>query len=153
MHPGRVVEVLERGDRLAVLGEVHPQVLEAFDIDGASVHVFEVDLDNLKSHLPASKRYKPVSRYPGALRDLALIVDAETPSRAVQEVITLFPLVTSVDLFDVYTGDQVAAGKKSLAFRVLYQSPNRTLSEHEVTMVQAQLLDKLGRETGAVLRG
>ena len=70
-----------------------------------------------------------------------------------QEVITSFPLVTSVDLFDVYTGDQVAAGKKSLAFRVLYQSPSRTLSEHEVTMVQAQLLDKLGRETGAVLRG
>ena len=153
LHPGRIVEVSTRGDRLAVLGEVHPQVLEAFDIDGASVHVFEVDLGKLRAHLTTAKRYRPVSRYPGALRDLALIVNAETPSRAVQEVITSFPLVTSVELFDVYSGDQVAAGKKSLAFRVLYQSPSRTLSEHEVTMVQAQLLDKLGRETGAVLRG
>ena len=94
-----------------------------------------------------------MSRYPGALRDLALIVDTNTPSRAVQEVIESFPLVTSVDLFDVYTGDQVSEGKKSLAFRVLYQSPSRTLGEHEVNMVQAQLLEKLGRETGAVLRG
>ena len=152
-HPGRVVEVSARRDRLAVLGEVHPQVLEAFDIEGASVHVFEVDLEKLRTHLPSSKRYKPVSRYPGALRDLALIVDAETPSTAVQEVIEGFPLVTSVDLFDVYSGDRVEEGKKSLAFRVLYQSPSRTLSEHEVTMVQAQLLDKVGRETGAVLRG
>ena len=153
LHPGRVVEVLARDDRLAVLGEVHPRVLEAFDIEGASVHVLEVDMAKLRSHLPSSKRYKPVSRYPGALRDLALIVDADTPSTAVQEVIERFPLVTSVELFDVYSGDQVGVGKKSLAFRVLYQSPSRTLSEHEVAMVQTQLLDKLGRETGAVLRG
>ena len=153
LHPGRVVQVSARGERLAVLGEVHPQVVEAFDIEGASVHVFEVDMDRLLAHLPATKRYKPVSRYPGALRDLALIVDADTPSRAVQEVIESFPLVTSVELFDVYTGDQVAEGKKSLAFRVLYQSPSRTLGEHEVNMVQAQLLEKLGRETGAALRG
>ena len=153
LHPGRVVEVSARSDKLALLGEVHPQVLEAFDIEGTSVHVFEVDLGKLRNHLPTATRYKPVSRYPGALRDLALIVDTDTPSRAVQEVITSFPLVTSVELFDVYTGDQVSVGKKSLAFRVLYQSPSRTLSEHEVTMVQAQLLDKLGRETGAVLRG
>ena len=153
LHPGRVVEMSAKGDRLATLGEVHPQVLEAFDIEGASVHVFEVDLARLRANLPTAKRYEPVSRYPGALRDLALIVDADTPSRAVQEVIASFPLVTSVELFDVYTGDQVDAGKKSLAFRVLYQSPNRTLSEHEVTMVQAQLLDKVSRETGAVLRG
>ena len=153
LHPGRVVEVSARGERVAVLGEVHPQVIEAFDIEGASVHVFEVKLDKLGAHLPAAKRYKPVSRYPGALRDLALIVDADTPSRAVQEVIGSFPLVTSVELFDVYSGGQVAEGKKSLAFRVLYQSPSRTLGEHEVNMVQAQLLEKLGRETGAALRG
>ena len=153
LHPGRVVEVLVRGDRLLVLGEVHPHVVEAFDIEGASVHLFEVDMEKLGEHLPSSKRYQPVSRYPGALRDLALIVDADTASTAVQEVIEGFPLVTSVELFDVYSGDQVEAGKKSLAFRVLYQSPSRTLSEHEVTMVQAQLLDKVGRETGAVLRG
>ena len=67
-------------------------------------------------------------------------------------MIESFPLVTSVELFDVcqdvYTGDQVAEGKKSLAFRVLYQSPSRTLGEHEVNMVQVQLLEKLGRETG-----
>ncbi len=153
LHPGRVVQVSARGERLAIMGEVHPEVVEAFDIDGASVHVFEVDMATLRAHLPAAKRYRPVSRYPGALRDLALIVDTDTPSRAVQEVIESFPLVTSVDLFDVYTGDQVSDGKKSLAFRVLYQSPSRTLGEHEVNMVQAQLLEKLGQETGAVLRG
>ena len=117
------------------------------------MHVFEVDMVRLLAHLPATKRYRPVSRYPGALRDLALIVDADTPSRLVQEVIESFPLVTSVELFDVYTGDQVAENKKSLAFRVLYQSPSRTLGEHEVSMVQAQLLEKLGREAGAELRG
>ena len=153
LHPGRVVELTSRDDVLGLLGEVHPWAVEAFDIEGDSVYVFEIDLGKLLEHLPVGSRYKPVSRYPGALRDLALVVDAETPSTAVQEVITSFPLVTSVDLFDVYSGGQIAEGKKSLAFRVLYQSPSRTLSEHEVSMVQAQLLEKLGRETGAELRG
>ena len=66
LHPGRVVEVSARGDRLAVLGEVHPQVLEAFDIGEASVHVFEVDLDKLKSHLPGVQEVQARVPVPGS---------------------------------------------------------------------------------------
>ena len=84
---------------------------------------------------------------------LALLVDANTPARAIEDVIKSFPLVTRTNLFDVYSGDQVPQGQRSLAYRIQFQSPNRTLTEEEVNVVQAQLVQKLSQETGARLRG
>ena len=153
LHPGRIVRLKVQDDDLGVLGEVHPQVVEAFDIEAGSVYVFEADMEKLRRHLPASKKYRPISRYPGVLRDLALLVDANTPARAIEDVIKSFPLVTRTNLFDVYSGDQVPQGKRSLAYRIQFQSPNRTLTEEEVNVVQAQLVQKLSQETGARLRG
>ena len=153
LHPGRIVRLKVQDDDLGVLGEVHPQVLEAFDIEAGSVYVFEADMEKLRRLLPASKKYRPISRYPGVLRDLALLVDANTPARAIEDVIKSFPLVTRTNLFDVYSGDQVPQGQRSLAYRIQFQSPNRTLTEEEVNVVQAQLVQKLSQETGARLRG
>lgn len=153
LYSGRVVALKAENDQLGVLGEVHPSVSEAFDIDSPAVHIFELDLQTLLRHVPSSKSYRPVSRFPGALRDVALIVDGDTPARAVEDLLKSFPIVTSVKLFDIYTGDQVPAGKKSLAYTLMYQSPNRTLTEDEVNVVQAQLLQRLNKELGAELRG
>ena len=153
LHPGRIVRLKVQDDDLGVLGEVHPQVVEAFDIEAGSVHVFEADMERLRHHLPVSRKYRPISRYPGVLRDLALLVDVNTPARAIEDIIKSFPLVTRANLFDVYSGDQVPEGQRSLAYRIQFQSPNRTLTEEEVNVVQAQLVQKLSQETGARLRG
>ena len=153
LHPGRVASLYVQNDRLGVLGEVHPSIAEAFDLEAPSVHVFELDLETVLRHVPTTKSYRPVSRFPGVVRDVALIVDLDTQARAVEDLLKSFPIVTSVRLFDIYTGDQVPAGKKSLAYNLMYQSPNRTLTEDEVNVVQAQLLQRLSKELGAELRG
>ena len=80
-------------------------------------------------------------------------MDSDIQARKVEEIIKSFPLVTSVKLFDIYTGDKVKSGTKSLAYRIRFQSPNRTLTEDEINIVQAQLVQKLDQEVGVVLRG
>ena len=104
MHPGRVVHLRANNDELGVLGEIHPQVAEAFDIQAPSVYLFEIELEQLFQHVPQYRRYKPIPRFPGVLRDMALVVDAATQARKVADIIKSFPLVTSVKLFDIYTG-------------------------------------------------
>ncbi len=79
-------------------------------------------------------------------------MDAGVTHRGVLDIIQGFPLVSQVTLFDAYSGKQVSAGKKSLAYRIVYQSPDHTLTDEEVDRVQQQVLDKLASELGAALR-
>jgi len=83
---------------------------------------------------------------------MALIVDTGISHQGVSDIITSFPLVNQVTLFDVYSGDQVPRGKKSLAYRIAFQSPAHTLTDEEVNQVQQQILNKLSGELGATLR-
>jgi phenylalanyl-tRNA synthetase beta chain len=96
--------------------------------------------------------YEPVSRYPDVIRDLALVMDADVPANVVEAIIGGFPLVNEVSLFDVYSGDKIPSGKKSLAFSVRFRSPERTLTDEEVDRAQGKIVDRLQRELGAALR-
>ena len=80
------------------------------------------------------------------------MVDAEVTHQQVQDIIESFPLVSRLTIFDVYSGEQVPPGKKSLAYRVVFQSPTHTLTEKEVNKIHQQILDKLSSELGATLR-
>jgi phenylalanyl-tRNA synthetase beta chain len=97
--------------------------------------------------------FQPIPRFPSTIRDLALVVDSKVSHQMILNVIRSFPLVSEVILFDVYSGKQVAPGKKSLAYRVVYQSPTHTLTDEDVNKVQQQILDRLTGELGATLRG
>jgi phenylalanyl-tRNA synthetase beta chain len=101
----------------------------------------------------AHRRYQAVPRFPTTIRDLALVVDADVTHQQVVDIINDFSLVNRVRLFDVYSGQQVAPGKKSLAYRLVYQSPSHTLTDEEVNRVQEQILKRLAKELGATLRG
>ncbi len=150
-HAAKQAEIYAGGSKIGVFGEVNPQVLDNFGISGAT-YMFEIDLAAL---LPATSGHKlvhPLPRFPATVRDLALVVPADVTNRQIVSIIEGFPLVESVRLFDVYTGEQVPPGKKSLAYRVTYQSPERTLSDTEVNDVQAKILEKLNRDLDAVLR-
>jgi len=152
LSPARRAKIVLQGEEVGVLGELHPGVAEDFDISSRSVYLFEIDLERLLPATLEPHKYRPIPRFPVTLRDIALVVDVAIPSKRVQDIIEGSPLVARVTLFDVYTGEQVPQGKKSLAFKIHYQSPSRTLTDEEVNQAQGEILERLHRELGAVLR-
>lgn len=152
--PGRTAEIAVTGSGavIGVVGQVHPQVAASFDLD-EEVYWFEIDLAALLPHLPGVRVYEPLPRYPAVREDLAVIVDANIEAARVQTLIETAPLVRRVAVFDVYSGPPVPPGKKSLAFSITYQAPDRTLTESEVTRVRDRIIQRLERELGATLRG
>jgi len=90
--------------------------------------------------------------FPSITRDIALIVDEQVSYRSVEDIIQSFPLVNKITLFDLYRGEQIPVGKKSFAIRIVYQSPEHTLTDEDVSGVQQKMLDKLSSELGATLR-
>jgi phenylalanyl-tRNA synthetase beta chain len=149
---GKTAEVIVRGERVGIVGEVHPKTAALFDISTQPITLFEIDLGKLLSSAEAVYRYRPIPRFPGNTRDIALIVDNSLAASRVQEVTESFPLVEQVTLFDVYSGEQVPPGKKSLALSVRFQSAERTLTDEEVNQAQQQIIERLQREFGAILR-
>ncbi|MFC2007538.1 phenylalanine--tRNA ligase subunit beta [Chloroflexota bacterium] len=152
LHPSRQAAVVIDGEILGVLGEVHPKVTNAFEIN-EPVYLFELNISALLPFITRNRMFQPVSRFPHIIRDMALIVAGETTHRLVRDTIRSFPLVTEVTLFDVYSGEPVPPDKKSLAYRVIYQSAEHTLTDEEVDRVQKKILERLSRELGATLRG
>ena len=151
--PGRCAAVLAGADVVGVIGEVHPRTLELFEIASEAVALFELDVDALARAVSTEPvRYRSIARYPGALRDLAVVLDAGVPAIQVQAIIERDALVSRATLFDVYEGAGVAAGKRSLAYRVLFQAPDRTLVGDEVSQAMATIVTALEREVGATLR-
>jgi phenylalanyl-tRNA synthetase beta chain len=136
---------------LGTVGELHPKVSKAFGISG-TVYLIEIDLDKISSFTVTLKTFQAIPRYPSTSRDIALLVDEKITYQQICFIIQSFSLVKAVVLFDFYLGEQVPAGKKSLAFRIVYQSSTHTLTDSEVDEVQRQIIDRLQHELGAVLR-
>jgi phenylalanyl-tRNA synthetase beta chain len=156
LHPARQAAIVAKNGKqtvsLGVLGELHPKVAARFEIEG-TVGLFEMSIDALLACAGGYRTYQPIPRFPSIVRDLALVVDADIPNQRIIDIIKGFSLISEVQLFDVYAGKQVAGGKKSLAYRLVYQSPDQTLTDETVNKVQEQVLNKLTRELGAALRG
>jgi phenylalanyl-tRNA synthetase beta chain len=153
LHPGRTARLTCGGTPVGVVGEVHPNVLASFDLGSELVALFEVDLRLLANlAAQADRRYESASRFPESHRDLALIVSADVSSDDVKALIEANRLVTSATPFDVYSGEGVPAGKKSIAYRVVYQSKSSTLTSRQVDGAQRDIVRRLRRRLGAELR-
>ena len=150
--PGRVLDLIADGQKIGVLGEVHPKTAALFDISSQPVILFEVDLKKLLSFTGQVSRYQAIPKFPAIVRDLALVVDIGLSADKVQDIIQSFPLVSQVTLFNLYIGKQVPEDKKSLAFSIRYQSPQRTLTDAEIDSIQQKIIERLGLELGATLR-
>ena len=152
-HPGRNAEVLLGDRRLGVFGEVHPEVLENYDLP-YKAYLFEFDLEGLADATTFAKRFEPISIYPKVARDLAIVVDKGILSDMPTELIytTGGGSVDSVRLFDVYEGEQVPEGKKSLAYTITYHSATETLTDKAVNALHDKVVKRLNRELGAELR-
>jgi phenylalanyl-tRNA synthetase beta chain len=149
--PGKQVAIAVGGTKLGVIGQLHPKVAESFDISG-EVFLFEIDLAALLPHTLGYKPFQPIPRFPAVVRDIALVVDAAISHQRVTDIIRGFPLVKKVTLFDIYSGKQVPPDKKSLAYRISFQSAEHTLTDEEADKVQQQIISKLSGELGATLR-
>ncbi len=154
-HPGRGAEMKIGDSVIGEFGEVHPLVRERFDLPAQAVLVGEFDLDAMLAHVTSMYLVQALSRYPAVAQDLALIVDENVPADRVQSLIvqTGGNLIDRVTLFDVYRGDQIARGKKSLAYAISFQADDRTLSDSDVTKVREKIVARLKREIDAEVRG
>ena len=151
LHPGRSASVILHGRVVGLVGELHPQWVQKYELGTAPV-VFELDLDAvLQQPLP---KYREVSRFPAVVRDLALVVDQEQPAQAMLEgLIAAAPaFVREVVLFDVYQGKGVEPNKKSLAFRVVMQDTEKTLSDGEVDAALVKMIEAATQKFAAKLR-
>jgi phenylalanyl-tRNA synthetase beta chain len=154
LHPGKAASVTVNGAVVGALGEVHPLVEEAFEIDDGVVVFFELDLNRLFDALSQSRQsVKPLARFPASLRDISILVDRDVPAARVQRIIEGQPLVEQTVLFDVYEGEEAPPGKVSLGYRIHFRAPNRTLSARDVNRSLARIVSLLERDVGAVLRG
>jgi phenylalanyl-tRNA synthetase beta chain len=143
LHPGKAAKTTE-----GWLGELHPAVL-----DGAW-GAFELDLDALAVAAPQVVGFEEVSPYPEVRQDLAFIVDEEVPAAEILAAIreAAGELLRELEVFDEYRGEQTGEGKRSLAFRLAFGSPERTLTDEDVAPVRASIVDALATRFGAILR-
>jgi len=154
-HLGKSAKVLLGEQQLGVLGEIHPQVQAQYELGKYPVQAASLNLDRLYELVPERFDSAPVPAYPPVLEDLALIVDESIPASQVEALIrqTGGKLLTAVSLFDLYRGEQIGKGKKSLAYQLTYQHGERTLTDEEVSKLRERIVKRLEQGLGAQLRG
>ena len=152
-HPGRNAAVLLDDRQLGTFGEAHPEVLKNYDLP-YKAYLFDFDMEALVDTAIFAKRFEPIPVYPKVERDLAIVVDKELLSDMPTALIyaTGGELVESVRLFDVYEGEQVPEGKKSLAYAITYHSATETLTDKAVNALHDKVVKRLNQELGAELR-
>jgi phenylalanyl-tRNA synthetase beta chain len=156
-HPGKCAKIISNGKQIGVFGELHPEVRAHYDWPAAfrtPILVADLDLDTLLELIPTLRATVAVPTLPAVLEDLALVVDESLPAERVAELIraTGGKIVTDVRLFDVYRGEKVGAGKKSLAYSITYQARDKTLSDKDVAGIRTRIVRRLEQELGAALR-
>ncbi len=144
-RPGVAATITGEGRTLGMVGEVHPKVVEGFDLKQPAF-IFELDLEALGALAPEVRRYRELPRYPAVTRDITLIVDRGAEARRIEETIreaaAADPL-EEIQVFDAYEGGAIAPGKKSLSFRLIYRSPEATLEDEQVNAVHKRIADRL----------
>jgi phenylalanyl-tRNA synthetase beta chain len=153
LHPGKAAEMRIRGQWVGVMGELHPTAADRYGLGPSPVLAAEFDLDSLRKIMPAD-RIQPVPDFPPVLEDIAVIVDESVPASRVERLIREAggARLGRVRLFDIYRGEQIAAGKKSLAYALTYQAADATLTDAEAAAVRNKIVQQLQQELSAVLR-
>jgi len=152
MHPGRTADILVGSQIVGFLGQIHPRVAKQYRLP--ATYVFQLDLEQLLGLDSQAVVYQPVPRYPAITRDVALVVNETTTNAALEATIQAHggAYLTKVQLFDVYAGHHIEAGKKSLAYTLTYQNPADTLTDDQVNDAFAKVVSALQDEHDATIR-
>jgi phenylalanyl-tRNA synthetase beta chain len=150
--PGYTAQIYRGDSILGLTGEVHPQVLENFDLL-QKAFIFELHVDLLIGHLREVSQFKPIPKFPATTRDITVIVDKDIEAQKIIKHIENADeeLIEYLYLFDVYEGAPIAAGKKSISLRIIYRSPEKTLEDEEIRHLTETITDRLIREFNASL--
>jgi phenylalanyl-tRNA synthetase beta chain len=153
LHPGKSCQLLSKKNSLGYLGELHPQVLNNFDIQ-QPVYMVELDLGSLIEFSRINHQFCPLSKFPDVSRDSALLLDEAVNAADVIEIVkrSKSKLIDDITLFDLYTGSGIPEGKKSLALRIRYRDQAKTLTEDEVNKAHRKVINSLCHQLGAEIR-
>jgi phenylalanyl-tRNA synthetase beta chain len=143
-RPGYTAKILSEGLQVGLVGELHSRVRSNFDLKQATF-IFELELDKIISLIPPATDSRPIPRFPAIYRDITIIVDRRIETQTVLDAVDDIgeELVERLHLFDVFEGDPIAAGKKSVSFRVTYRSSAKTLEDDDVNDLHKAITDKL----------
>lgn len=153
-HPGRCADIiLSDGSTIATFGELHPMAAKNYSFD-KPVYAAVIDTEKLVTIADFNHSYKAIPRYPAVSRDFAFLCNADTEAGSIEAVISRAggKLVEKIDLFDVYRGEKLGAGKKSLAFNVSLRASDHTLTDEEADKAAAKILERVEKELGFRLR-
>jgi phenylalanyl-tRNA synthetase beta chain len=153
-HPSKCAQVLSGEQVLGVFGELHPMVQEHYEFEALPVLAAELDADLLVALSRVEFEHQPLSNYPAMVEDIAVIVPEEVSAAALEAAIRQAggKLLVNVRLFDVYRGEKLGLGKKSMAYQLTYQAFDRTLTDKDAATIRNRIVRALEREFGAVLR-
>lgn len=153
LHPGKTAIFTKNGHLLATVGEVHPKVLDDFGIN-RKVYAFEINVETLSSQVVLLTSYQSLPKFPAINRDLAVVLSTDVTVDQVIKGIkaSAGPLLSDVRLFDVYTGEQVATGSRSLAFSLTYRHQDRTLTDTEIDVFHKNIVEYLDKTLMAKIR-
>jgi phenylalanyl-tRNA synthetase beta chain len=152
-HPKKCAEIKVDGKEIGFLGEISQKIFDGLDIP-AKVVLFDIDFEKLSNLTSEEHEYRPISRFPAAVRDIAVLVPRLV---RIEEVLNEIEragggLIRDIDLFDIYEGEELPQGKKNLAFHLIFQSEDRTLSSKEIDEKQDKIIRALERKPGWQVR-
>ena len=154
LHLGKAAVIEADDKQIGIVGEIHPDIIQRLDIR-QSAYIFELDMQIIAAAVSGPKRYSPIPKYPMIVRDVAMIIEKEIPFQRIYNAIKGLgiKLLEEVNVFDVYYGENIPDGKHSMALRFMYRSPDRTLTDDEVTNVHSTVLESLKTRFGVEIRG
>ena len=153
LHPGRSAEFILKGESLGVFGEVHPKVLENYGLK-KKAYVAELDFDKIVENTIGNYTYKELPKYPTMKRDFAFVMDRDIDSVELEKISKKYgkELLESFKVFDIYQGENIEDGKKSVAFSLVFRAADRTLEDAEVTEICEKIVAEIESEIKAKLR-
>ncbi len=148
LHPGQSASILVDGKKLGVIGKLHPNVSKD------NIYVMEINLEELAKMPSEPMKYQEFSKFPNVEKDLAFVMKKDKPSSDVESVIRKAggKLLQSVEVFDVYTGENVAQDEKSIAYNLVFNDKEKTLNEEEITAIFNKIINKVETECNVKLR-
>ena len=144
LHPGRQANVVYKGCVLGYLGEVHPEVCDNYDMK-TRAYVAVLDMPSVMSHATFDRKYEGIAKYPAVMRDISMVVPKEIMVGQIEDVIAQRggKILEDYQLFDIYEGDQIKAGYKSVAYSITFRAKDRTLEEADITAAMKKILNGL----------
>ena len=147
-HPGQTAEISVNADTVGIIGKLHPSICKE------AVYVFEINLDKLLSKRVGNLKYKEISKFPNIKKDVAFVMNKDVQSKQIETTIKKAGgnLLTNIEVFDVYTGENVGENEKSIAYALTFNDSKKTLTDEEVNSIFEKIITTVESKCGVKLR-